>query len=81
MPAGEKKDWSSDPAHPDPAMKGISRPLLEVFRPARPNGAAMMVIPGGGYEWVGIEKEGRDIARWLGRAGRTSRASLAAGGR
>ena len=65
VPVAEIKQWGSDPTVPDRAMKGIAQPWLELFRPSRPNGAAMMVIPGGGYEWVGIEKEGRDIARWL----------------
>lgn len=72
MPVMEVKEWGADPAHPDRAMKGIARPFLEVYRPARPNGAAMMVVPGGAYEWVGIEKEGRDIARWLAAAGYTA---------
>jgi len=72
LPVEQVKEWGNDPAHPDRAMKGIARPWLEVFRPARPNGAAMLVIPGGGYEWVGIEKEGSEIAGWLASAGYTA---------
>lgn len=69
MPVELIKEWGSDPAIPDRAMKGIASPYLEYFAPERPNGAAMMVIPGGAYEWVGIEKEGRDIAGWLAEHG------------
>lgn len=56
---------SKDPAHPDRAVYGTAKPWLEVFRPAQPNGSAALVIPGGGYEWIGVDKEGHEIARWL----------------
>jgi len=72
LPVEQIKHWGSDPAMPDRAMKGIAAPYLEVFAPQRPNGAAMLVIPGGGYEWVGIEKEGREIAAWLAGKGYTA---------
>lgn len=72
LPAEEITWWDEDRAHPNRARRGIARPWLEVFRPARPNGAAVMVIPGGGYYWVSIEKEGRDIARWLADRGYTA---------
>lgn len=62
---------STDPALPDRAVHGISRPRLVVFRPARPNGAAALVMPGGGYRWVVIDKEGYEIARWLAERGWT----------
>lgn len=72
MPVEEIKEWGSDPANPDRSRRGIARPWIEVFRPARPNGAAMMVIPGGGYAWVWMEKEGYDVARWLAEQGYTA---------
>ena len=56
---------STDPQITDRAIYGISRPRMVVFRPDRPNGAAVMVTPGGGYRWVVIDKEGYEIARWL----------------
>jgi hypothetical protein len=49
---------SNDPTVRDRAMTGISRPRLHVFRPDAPNGAAVLVMPGGGYERVVIDKEG-----------------------
>lgn len=50
----------------------IGEPLMTVFRPARPNGAAALIAPGGGYVRVVIDKEGFEIARRLAQAGVTS---------
>lgn len=50
----------------------IGEPLMTVFRPARPNGAAALIAPGGGYIRVVIDKEGFEIARRLADAGVTS---------
>ena len=44
-------------------------PTLKVFRPARPNGAAVLVMPGGGYRRVVLDKEGDETARRLAEAG------------
>jgi acetyl esterase/lipase len=63
---------SKDPARPDRAVQGTTRPRLSVFRPARPNGAAVMIVPGGGYKWVGIDKEGYEVARLLNAHGFTA---------
>lgn len=38
---------------------------ISVYRPARPNGTAVVICPGGGYSQVVIEPEGHGIARWL----------------
>ncbi|ACL95863.1 alpha/beta hydrolase [Caulobacter vibrioides] len=46
-------------------------PKLVVFRPKTPNGAAVMLIPGGGYERVVLDKEGYETARWLSARGYT----------
>lgn len=62
---------STDPQLTDRAVFGISRPRMAVFRPDRPNGAAVLVTPGGGYRWVVIDKEGYEIARWLSARGFT----------
>ncbi|WP_454882818.1 alpha/beta hydrolase [Sphingomonas oryzagri] len=39
-------------------LKGIAAPVLFVYRPARPNGAAIIVMPGGGFTFLSIENEG-----------------------
>ncbi|MDB5710896.1 MAG: dienelactone hydrolase [Sphingomonas bacterium] len=62
---------SKDSALTDRAVYGISRPRMVVFRPAIPNGSAVLAMPGGGYRWVVIDKEGYEIARWLSARGYT----------
>jgi len=52
-------------------VKGIARPRMKVFRPARPNGAALLVTPGGGYSVVVIDVEGYQIGPWLSERGWT----------
>lgn len=63
---------STDTLVTDRAVFGITRPRLAVFRPDRPNGAAVMLSPGGGYRWVVVDKEGYEIARWLTARGFTA---------
>ena len=63
---------STDPARPDRAVYGITRPRLAVFRPAQSNGAAVLITPGGGYRLVVIDKEGYEIAHWLAARGYTA---------
>jgi acetyl esterase/lipase len=62
---------STDTQLTDRAVFGITRPRMAVFRPARPNGAAVMITPGGGYKWVVIDKEGYEMGRWLAARGFT----------
>lgn len=54
------------------AYAGISRPRLEVYRPARPNGTAVIVIGGGGYFRIQIGSAARPIARDLAARGVTA---------
>jgi len=64
-PAEEIRERSNDPAYNDRAMFHVRRPRLAVFRPERPNGAAMLIIAGGAYARVVMDKEGFETARWL----------------
>lgn len=52
-------------------VKGIARPRMKVFRPSEPNGAALLVTPGGGYSVIVIDVEGYQIGPWLGERGWT----------
>lgn len=63
---------STDPLVTDRSVKGISRPRMVVFRPDRPNGAAVMISPGGGYRLIVVDKEGYEIGRWLAARGFTA---------
>ena len=62
---------STDPQISDRAVQYVTRPRMAVFRPIRPNGAAVLVTPGGGYRWVVVDKEGYEIGRWLSARGFT----------
>lgn len=50
----------------------IARPTISVFRPAHPNGNAVLLAPGGAYIRVVSDKEGYDTARWLAARGITA---------
>jgi acetyl esterase/lipase len=66
------KERSSDPArYHDRAATGISIPDLTVYRPARAEGAAILLMPGGGYDHVTTDKEGADVAREFNKSGIT----------
>ena len=60
---------SKDPAVKDRAVLGVVRPTLEIWRPERPNGAAVVVLPGGAYQRVVVDKEGLEMGQRLSRDG------------
>lgn len=62
---------STDPAFHDRFAQYTADPILTVLRPARPNGASLLLIPGGGYKWAVVDKEGMDCARVFAAAGVT----------
>jgi acetyl esterase/lipase len=47
------------------AVSNVTFARMEIYRPARPNGSAVLVIGGGGYFRIQIESAARPIARWL----------------
>ncbi|GGL38309.1 alpha/beta hydrolase [Caulobacter rhizosphaerae] len=51
----------------DYSIVGVTRPTLTIYRPvgALPPKFAVLVLPGGGFNKVVIDKEGHDVARWL----------------
>lgn len=51
------------------AVTGVVAPRLHVYRPATPNGAAALVIAGGGYERVELAHESGPVCRWLASRG------------
>ena len=62
---------STDPAFHDRFAQYTTDPILTVLRPDRPNGASLLLIPGGGYKWAVVDKEGLDCARVFAAAGVT----------
>lgn len=65
-------DNSHDPAHPDRWLTQIGTPVLVVKRAAKPNGSAVMSIPGGGYGFLSYDNEGTEQAAWLNAHGVTT---------
>lgn len=45
--------------------------FITVYRPEKPNGAAVVLCPGGGYRVRMAKPEGHDVARWLNENGIT----------
>lgn len=55
----------------DRSVKDISHPTMTVYLPAKPNAqrTSIVILPGGGFSHLAIDKEGHDIARWLNSKG------------
>ncbi len=65
-------DDSRGTGNPNRAISGISKPRMAVFRARLPSGAAILIMPGGGYGRVMMDHEGYDLARWLAGRGVTA---------
>ncbi len=53
----------------DPGISDIARPVIAVYRAAKPDGSAVLLIPGGGYRHLA---GGPGVARWLAGRGTTT---------
>ena len=47
-------------------------PQYAVYKPEKPNGQAMVILPGGGYGLVSMDNEGYAVADWLTARGITA---------
>ncbi|HWI87976.1 MAG TPA: alpha/beta hydrolase [Sphingomicrobium sp.] len=43
-------------------IRGVPFPEVHVYRPARADGSALLILPGGGYEFLSVQNEGLDPA-------------------
>lgn len=68
LPPQQVPLWSG-PAPTGPEKTEIVDTALTVMRPAHPNGAAIVICPGGGYGGLMMGPEGTLIAEWLNRHG------------
>ncbi|MGC4104422.1 pectinesterase family protein [Ferruginibacter sp.] len=50
----------------------VSNPTLTIFKPAKPNGKAVIICPGGGYSIITYDKEGTRVAEEMIRWGVTA---------
>jgi len=53
------------PGSPEVFLVNVESPDLHVFRPRKPNGRALLVIPGGAYKFVSVANEGAAMAERL----------------
>ncbi len=65
----EQTNNRGTPDAPDRAVRNITAPDIEIFRASQPSGTGVLIMPGGGYSYVVMDKEGRDIARWFNSLG------------
>jgi acetyl esterase/lipase len=65
VPATLPPDW------PPPFVANVASPELRIFPSPRPTGQAVLVIPGGGYQFVSVENEGAEFAARLNERGYT----------
>lgn len=76
---GEVKDLPPEAYQPMKAgqldvkrLGNVSKPQIAVYVPEKPNGACVVIAPGGGYSILAIEHEGTDVATWLNKLGVTA---------
>ena len=57
-------NWTMNNAPPNRELwiRGVPMPEVHVFRAAKPDGSALLVLPGGGYEFLSVQNEGIDAA-------------------
>jgi acetyl esterase/lipase len=72
LPREEIVDRIKTSGFQDRLVTGVGTPLMTVFRPKAPNGAAVLLIPGGGYIRIVIDKEGFEVGHRLAAAGVTA---------
>ena len=68
MPGPESLVTASHPVagRPWAAVSNVSQPTMTVYSPAKKNtGAAVVVLPGGGFEVLAIDLEGTEVCDWL----------------
>lgn len=52
-------------------VANVINPSITVHRPAKPNGMAILMCPGGGYARLAMNHEGHDMAPWMNALGIT----------
>ncbi|MCO6186197.1 alpha/beta hydrolase [Rhizobium sp. L1K21] len=50
-------------------VKNVANPDIRAFLPEKPNGAGVLVMPGGGYKAISRRDEGYAAAKWLNERG------------
>lgn len=63
---------STDPRAPDRDLYSIAVPELTVIHPAKPDGSAILIAPGGGYSFEAYDREGIEPALRFAAMGATA---------
>ncbi len=73
-PGSEKWNWSEREISADIGriIMDVSTPSLTAFLPAKPNGTAIIVAPGGAFHILAFDLEGTEVARRLNEKGITA---------
>jgi len=50
----------------------VTKPTLVPYLPAKPNGTAVIIAPGGAFHALAVGHEGADVAKWLNEKGVTA---------
>lgn len=66
LPAGSEKITDG------PRYTDIEVPQYRLYRPEKPNGQALVILPGGGYTILAMAHEGTEIGEWCGERGITA---------
>ncbi|MFA6546991.1 MAG: alpha/beta hydrolase, partial [Limisphaerales bacterium] len=53
-------------------LSDVTDPTVTVFRPEHPNGASVIVAPGGGFMFLSYSSEGTQVCEWLNSLGVTA---------
>lgn len=56
-------EMSGQPPRRELHLRGVAQPVVGVYRPAKPDGRALLSLPGGGYRFLSVENEGINVAR------------------
>jgi len=62
---------NNQPSNRELWIRGVPFPEVHVYRPGRPDGSSLLVLPGGGYEFLSVQNEGLDPARRFNAEGTT----------
>lgn len=68
---GPEKEIIRNPSDGVVRLTNVTKPMITVYRPEKPNGAAVIVCPGGGHSILAWDLEGTEVAEWLTSVGVT----------
>ena len=65
-------DYQEDYNEKEDRLSNVTYPTLTVFEPENPNRTSVIICPGGGYQFLAINKEGYKTAEWFNSMGITA---------